>query len=131
MKMTFHGGNCCGIKHISGMGEGPDKLCFGKNETEPRTEYIEGEEVSSEWDVFSESRPVESGEDRLKAMLNYLSQWRSKGIVEITLVLMESDSNFSQRAWVPVLEKLGFREVNSCFNSNSGNIVHVYHLNME
>lgn len=36
----------------------------------------------------------------------------------------------TQEAWIPFLEKRGFKEVNSFANINSGNIVKVYHLVM-
>ena len=41
------------------------------------------------------------------------------------------DGCFTQEAWIPFLEELGFREVSSFHNINSGNRVAVYHLTMD
>jgi hypothetical protein len=38
---------------------------------------------------------------------------------------------WTQEAWIPFLEELGFRQVSSFHNINSGNRVAVYHLTMD
>ena len=43
----------------------------------------------------------------------------------------DGDGSWTQEAWIPFLEELGFREVSSFHNINRGNRVAVYHLTMD
>lgn len=96
-------------------------------------------------------------QERIKSfdeILHYLADFRPFGLVEVAIVvdinrvstIMDSQnldlenhtdngdtdgwSSFEQSEWVPELEKRGFKKVSEVPNSNSGNIVQVYHLVM-
>lgn len=119
-----------------------------------------GENVHSGHEMQYGKRPSETRTERLKFFIEYLKKNRPGGIVEICLATMTDDSDCScyddetcycnfptdgtpseqmnwcegegdQRMWFPVLEDIGFKRVSVVKNSNSDNIVTVFHLVME
>lgn len=90
-------------------------------------EYCDQEER-----VMLTGAPAQTYEERLDHYLNFLREWRPRGIVEISLIT-PGGSDYSQHLWVPIIEKRGFVEVTpegGVPNSNSGNKVRVFHLYM-
>lgn len=144
MHPGYHGGLCCGMKVIRNLGCNPDYsvaalLSMYENEEELEdlladTPDVCGRDVESSDSFFFDAAPSEKAYERLDRYLSYLREHRPYGIVEITLA-DDPDAPgypYSQTPkWRPVLEARGFREVNNCLNSNSGNRVYVFHLNME
>lgn len=136
MRISFHGGMCCGIKHIFELGKCPTII------REPLEKIGNGKpciyDVTYDWcrqdeRFFREEAPAETGDKRLDRYLEYLQEHRPGGIVEITLVT-PGKGWWSQEAWVPVLVERGFVEVTpegGVYNSNSGNKVRVFHLYMK
>lgn len=127
MKLSFHGGNCCGIKVIHGfMWGGPadyeEKLKDVPQPPDEGEQYIDPEYTRFYW----KSRPVETGLTRFKVYLEYCKKHRPNGIVEVVF----ADFQIEDTKWEQVLYDHGFKKVNSCLNSNSGNRIHIYHLNM-
>lgn len=92
-----------------------------------------GRDVDSNDRFFFPGAPVETPVERLDRYLEYLRKYRPRGIVEVCLADDEDDDIAYRQTplWRPVLEERGFREVNNCMNSNSGNRVFVFHKNME
>lgn len=139
MKLVFHGGKCCGIKTIHGMGSQPFP-----DKTEGAIEYFEpaltaldkdrrhdkvGAEVSSDLMFYHLSAPKESKVDRLDRYLEYVKKYRPSGVVEIVLA-KGLQTWVDQMAWEPELVKRGFKLVNKCLNSNSRNTIYIFHLNV-
>ena len=138
LKCVYHGGKCCGIKTIYGFGYGDnakkhmEDSLYETGDGTPEDYDKSGDEVSSDLPFFTEEAPEESTLDRLDRYLSFIEKWRPSGIVEITLAetMSNVDSYWNQvRIWEKDLLDRGFKEVNKHKNSNSGNIVHVYHLN--
>lgn len=136
MMLVFHGGECCGIKHIYGMGCHPGAIHdkHDPNEHEAHDDEDQcGERVNSRLSFFNEDAPEETYVERLDRLIAFCRSERPQGIIEITLAVSpDLDRYYDQvTAWQPYLEARGFREVNSCMNSNSDNRVYVFHLNCE
>lgn len=95
-------------------------------------EYGDNEE---EWDEITDGcstagmrwyypkRKRETIGDRLKAYIKWADSDRSGQVLEIVLGL----EDWNQKAWIPFIEKLGFKLVTLFENSNSGNTVGIWH----
>lgn len=128
LSLVFHGGNCCGIKTVHGFGCNP----LGMTGPLPRIPEDEsdkiGTTVSSKQRFFHEEAPLETKVDRLKRYIAYMGQYRPSNILEAAIATREPLT--IQDQWIPIFEELGFKLVNSHKNSNTGNTVHVWHLNV-
>lgn len=135
LRMTLHGGQCCGMKQIFGFRPGggtqhkePAYVSY-PNVTKVPKKYVDNGNVYTvvvnDALRFSEFIEPELTEARLDRFLNASEQ--SNGIIEI--ILAEGRHPWTdQSEWVSVIEERGFVEVSQCYNSNSANIIHVYHL---
>jgi len=146
MKIAFHGGKCCGIKTIHGMGDNPSGSLPPLRKPRARSHQARnadqyGKDVSSKTNFFDQPAPAETYLERLDRYLAFLDAERPAGIVEITLA-DERMPDYCEdcgcncwseqtRLWRQPLEERGFKEVNNCLNSNSGNRVYVFHRNRE
>lgn len=84
-----------------------------------------------EWNsnFFTGFLPEETRKERLVRYIDFIKKTRPGHIIEV--VLVKSAYRWDdQSSWFPVLEELGFRIVNSNKNSNTGNIINVFHLNV-
>jgi hypothetical protein len=157
LTMKYHGGYCCGIKVIHGfptqdeiitqedIDDGPsccscgDPTCTvnsGYTEDDLKVcdavtsrSYYPGLHGSPGTDFFFDAAPKETVEDRLDRLLAYCRKKFSDGVVEIVLAESRHDGQ-DQSYWFPVVEARGFKRVNRCKNSNSQNIIHIFHLNV-
>ena len=128
MHLGFHGGLCCGIKVIHGLSYYPNSNLPALDAIEEDNKDAYGLHVSSSERFFHEAAPVETYTERLDRYIDYCQRRRPKGIIEITLAT-DPDGNYGQEVWFPLLRSRGFKRVNKCLNSNSGNLVHVFHKN--
>jgi hypothetical protein len=128
MRLVFHGGKCCGIKTIYGF-ESPDSLLSAVEEKSQNNIDAAGGHVSSNIDFFTDAAPQETEKERLDRLIAFCIKRRPAGIIEVTLA--ESHHLYWSQIpkWGPLLRKRGFKCVNKCRNSNSGNTVHVFHKN--
>lgn len=140
MKLVFHGGLCCGIKHIYGFRGKPDgiapalkkiklpKTPWGTEQYERRHDAT-ATPTRSDFSFFIDAAPKETYEQRLDRLLKFCDDKRPNGIIEVVLVdttyYYYSGNQYTD--WKPVLEKKGFKEVSSCRNSNSDHRIHVFH----
>lgn len=129
MHLGYHGGKCCGIKVIYGFGANPDdEVMEDALDAIPITHADSmGHTVRSSDRFFHESAPRETALQRLDRYISYIKERRPEHIIEVVLA---KGHFIDQSKWFPVLEEKGFKKVNSCKNSNSGNTVHVFHLNI-
>lgn len=125
MKLFFHGGKCCGIKHIEGFDAVPDSLVRAEEEEFFRNFDSMGWDVTTEYPFFTAGAPEEPARERLDRYLNYLLEHRPGGIVEVVL------SHHQKERWHDILTEKGFKIVSQALNSNSSNVIYVYHLIME
>ncbi len=121
-KVSYHGGACCGIKHIWSLPEKPttplNKLSKHKHGPNEATAYYRG--TAS---FFPVGAPAETAAERLDRIIAYIKGRRPGGIIEIVL------SSWQLYSWREHLKSIGFKAVNSVKNSNSNHTIHVYHLN--
>jgi hypothetical protein len=138
MKIMFHGGKCCGVKHIFGLGTSPTSLLSPRTGVDkddddyegPYDPTADGDDFRTdgpEW--FDEDAPRESHEKRLERYLEFIRKHQPGCLVEV--IICTSGTFYNQSAWKPVLEKNGFKEVISWTNSNSGATLTKYCLVFE
>ena len=124
MQAYIHGGKCCGIKHIQGLGYDPDDMLPAKR----RGKKLKNEGscyMNSTRPFFYESAPAETYLKRLERIIAFIHANRPQGVIEVVL------TSYQLIHWRPKIEALGFKLVNKCRNSNSGHTIHIYHLNKE
>jgi hypothetical protein len=124
-----HGGRCCGISHIHTFPRYPDDIINAR----PRKTAAE---IKETWAVLPQTSlfandelPEQTAEARFKRLV-YLAQngdgvlsfGRPQGILEVVLTSKQAET------WREVVEAEGFKEVTAARNSNSGNVIHVFHL---
>jgi hypothetical protein len=146
MKITHHGGGCCGIKQICYLGFSPDEMLYAYDAAEDlhaAKQYANtdarGGPVSSDRNIYWFARPAEKAGERFDAYLDFLRKHRPCSLVEVTIVPYEETARYDdveycseyQASWAPFLKKRGFSRVARVANSNSGNHVEVYHLVLE
>lgn len=130
MRISLHGGDCCGIKHIHGLGYYPDTplaarkarkmTSFGQHWNGGHNDMIHSNS-RGKCDFFNEAAPKESRRERFKRFVEFIKSKRPHGIIETTL-------NAHGTQWKPIFAELGFKAVSSAKNSNTSSIITVYHL---
>lgn len=132
MILVFHGGLCCGIKTIHSLPANPQgKTCEVKKEPELRNDK-EGRKVASDLSFFTDAAPQETYLERFDRMVAFCERERPGGIIEVvTADLGGSYYSGAEMVWGPLLRDREFVEVNSVLNSNSGNVIHIYHRKTE
>lgn len=123
--LACHGGLCCGIKHIYHFGTGDTT----KKKLPAKLAHSYG---AGNKNLYTEEAPTETAARRLKRIVAFKDRKWPYGIIEVVLTDYASYGNSSDsvnqvKYWQPVLEKLGFKLVSKCYNSNSGNNDYVFH----
>lgn len=121
MNVYLHGGKCCGIKHIFGLGTSPNDLIGAKRKTKGIKKDESRGYYNSTLNFFSPSAPQEKYKDRLKRIVDWIIERRPQGIIEIVL------SNYQINFWRQHVEALGFEQVSKANNSNSNGVIYVFH----
>lgn len=130
MKIVYHAGRCCGIKTIAEFQHHPS---YNEGEI-AESKYKEGVhnrdkcgfDIESKQNLYyGKALPKQTGEERLTAYIDFLRVKRKSGLVEIALA---KGSYIDQSPWFDVLKGMGFKRVARFRNSNSGNMVSVFHL---
>lgn len=142
MKLVFHGGMCCGMKHIYDFKTPPDGILAPLAAARPRKLYNGNllyarnhdrsyRYTRSDFRFFHLKAPQETAKERLKRYLDFCDEFRPFGIIEVVL---SSDKYYCNNGgvsqvdtWRKTLEKEGFKEVSNCYNSNSGERIYVFH----
>lgn len=127
LRLSHHGGKCCGVKTIHGFYDNlpsdfePELL----EDKSGRSKDTVGIDVHTNDRVFFPYAPEETVSSRLDRYIDFLKEHRPSGLVEVYLAE-------SQRGtWEKELLNRGFHSVVSFKNSNSGNVVILYHLILE
>lgn len=131
MKLVFHGGKCCGIKTIHSLGNSPTAILGEIAAKQIDNSDCYGHTVSSDKPFFHEAAPVETYLERLDRYIAYCDKRRPHGMIEITLAKNSYETPKQTEVWPPLLAERGFKLVNSCQNSNSGNRCFVFYRNSD
>lgn len=128
MHFRTHGGRCCGIRQIFGFGQHPETLLYTRNVTDIANINLYDLPFAVS-EKFPEKEPAETALQKLDRYIAYNDKLYPSGVLEA--VLAESQYHWlDQKVWMPLLEARGFELVTSNRNSNSGNIIHIYHRRM-
>lgn len=134
MHLSFHGGMCCGVKHIYEMGTNPEALNYSFEAVNTCNADINYTYTMQDKRLYPNAAPNETGIERLDRYLAWLKEYRPSGIVEIILTCEGFLGPYTdQSKWVPILEERGFKKVTpegGVYNSNSGNQITIFHLIM-
>ena len=132
LKIAFHGGKCCGIRHIHGFSFYPHQTS-----RQPALDKQEGflsldrsgDDVSSSLNVFYKEAPEESLYERLDRYIKFLQGFRPGGVIEVCLSRGKYDCFDQIKLHEEELFKHGFSVVTElAANSNTGNTIRIYHL---
>lgn len=123
MQLTYHGGHCCGMSHIHGMGS---DINFQHPLTPARIPAgsLNVPDGYTNSRILGQAFPAETYRRRLTRLIREVRAFRLSGIIEIVLA-----GPTQREAWENLLFKHGFELVNEAVNSNSSNTLYVYHLN--
>ena len=133
MKIGLHGGDCCGVKHISGLFYSPNtvlcareklargKTSFGVNKFGPANNDMRRKNDFSDADFFNEKALKETAGRRLTRMVKFIKKHRPHGVIEVVISSYQCE-------WRPSLKRRGFKLVSEAVNSNTGSTIFVYHL---
>lgn len=117
MELYSHGGKCCGIKTIFSIGYGPESVWQAiENAERNLPDYHVGQ-----W--FKGDAPAETAAKRLKRFVEQVRDDRPGHIIEVVTATVCNQTD----KWRPYLEALGFKPVTSAKNSNSHQIVTIWH----
>lgn len=124
--MRYHGGYCCGIKHIHGFGM---NIARKEPEINSKPVPLEGGTYivnirADKWGspLTKEPIPEESTVERLDRYLKWCEEQHRFGVTEATLTAGQA------KVWEEILLQRGFKKVTECLNSNSCNRICIYHL---
>lgn len=125
MKLSVHGGGCCGVKHLFGFGIKPSIIQAERKL--PLSASLIKE------DLFQDEFPQETARERFHRYVDHQIEKQSFGMLEVTLVSEYDpekgiESPPPAKNWWPILRRKGFQEGPSFWNSNSGNRVTVFYL---
>lgn len=134
LKISFHAGLCCGVKHISGFVFPPD-FPLGDEGTKEAPSYptwdksapdLNGDDFNSALDPYYGPLPAETMEERFKRLVNFIRyDWRedASGCIEVIL-----DRSQREEGWPEVLAEEGSEHIRHFLNGNSGEMLAIYHL---
>lgn len=128
LMLLSHGGDCCGIKQIYGFGKDPIDLVYAIKAAKTAKESTDA--ATARRMMSNVNLPQESATDRLKRYVDYAVKAWPGHLLEVAIVVKNAPHLVysSQKAWVPILEDMGFKKVNEFKNSNTANTVGVFHL---
>lgn len=131
MRLKYHGGHCCGIRHIEGLPVGPYKVLEKVLPESPPSYEYQSDDVfalSEEGTTF----PAGTYKERLGHYIEWQKARQPSGLIEVTTHsasyhVSGGKTTTQTEWWREELEKIGFKEVTSFVNSNSFRTVTVWH----
>lgn len=126
VQIAAHGGNCCGVKHIWNLGNRPTYQLPAKANS--YNDY-KTHQAGYYWHYYKNTAPAETYEERFYRLLDWCVDSWSAHLIEVVIISVDDDDEGGdQTAWIPILEKCGFKLVNTHVNSNTGNELQTWHL---
>lgn len=129
VQIRYHGGDCCGIAHICGLGVDPEGTLGARN-----GKFMSSDPSLRQYVWADKERPKETAEARFSSALKTIEDLEIGKLVEVVLITEIGDNydyDENQSAWEPVLLQKGFQKVNEFVNGNTDNTLSVYHLYIE
>ena len=121
MSLVYHGGRCCGVKHIYHLGH-DKKGIEPKLKKLPTTRGMDLCETSNAGRFFWPKAPRETALNRLIRYVEFTKEQRPQGCIEI---ILDEEQEYE---WEDVLIKdLGFKMVTEFVNSSTYETLRVYH----
>lgn len=132
--LLYHGGHCCGIKHLFGFQQNPTDQMF-KMEKWVRKLKPDGSALYDSNGIngpfFQLEAPAETALERFNRFVDHWKLKIDNGILEVVLADNAQYTNIGLQQtekWGEHVLAAGFKRVSSCKNSNSTNRINVYHL---
>lgn len=126
MRMVAHGGKCCGVKHLYlGSYDNPETTLKEAEDTTPVPKNPYSVNVPPfpwECHIIKRKFPAQTARKRFIEMIKAYDAIFAYGTIEVTTSTVCSQTS----NWTPLLEEYGFKNVGSCFNSNSNHRVTVW-----
>jgi len=137
MRLAFHGGMCCGIKTIYELGF-PNDTSPPLTKKDKDNSDVGYSAVKPTHSFFTDAAPKETNLERLDRFIAFCKERRPAHIIEVTLA-DDPNNNYNAKSeyigytyqtkmWGKILTDHGFKKVTEGKNSNSGNVVSVWHL---
>lgn len=120
---SSHGGSCCGMTHIWNFPSSPTVVLAARTayDEDAWTKYRAA--IPGHGLVYNDAFPEQTAVKRLDEILSRITMDRIHGIIEAVLIQAQLPY------WQKTLEERGFKIVNAYTNSNSYNLLSVFHLN--
>lgn len=113
LRVSHHGGRCCGVKHIHEFPSHPTVNLYAYNGKQKYGGNAYTQMVEAGKRFFCLRRPAETALKRLDATLQSLKEKQPKGLVEVVLSRTIADK------WREALLERGFKEGPVFKNSNT------------
>jgi hypothetical protein len=132
-----HGGQCCGVTHVYNIPSSPDAMIAERKKKDSFQQSAHLASYPYLYLVTNEGFPKQTAAERMAEIVkriecgtedddddDELEHGRPQGVIEVILTDEQLGEN---RDWHEVLTALGFELVTETENSNSGNILNIYH----
>lgn len=122
LRLTNHGGRCCGVKHLHEFPYAPNHsvVAYKSGKKDGGNGYTQMNQPGKAFRYVK--YPAQTGLERLKAVLAECKLKQPKGLVEVILPLNVAD------LWQEHLLELGFEKGPEFVNSNTYSKLQVYYL---
>ena len=140
MRIVPSNSGCCGVKYIRDFPR-PDKMMYALNLPEWAEYNPEGDttEPTGPYDcIFEGKAPKETAVERFKRFVRFLQETREDGRIEAYLGPVKTSERCEScnclshcdqyPLWRPILLELGWKELPTFYNGNSGNHVGHFYL---
>jgi hypothetical protein len=133
-------GDCCGAKHIHGLGGYPDQLMAARRALKPEETSFNHPDTDEnmlmsgasndmrhvndrqDMDFFYKAAPKESYAARFRRFIRFLKEERKHHMVDVVL------ASYQVTPWLPHLTKAGFVAGPTWTNSNTSRKLQVFYL---
>jgi len=136
MRLAFHGGMCCGIKTIYELGF-PNDTSPPLTKKDKDNSDVGYSAVKPTHSFFTDAAPKETNLERLDRFIAFCKTNRPAHIIEVALADHPANNYkagsvscypYQTKLWGQILTDRGFKKVTESKNSNSDNVVSIWHL---
>lgn len=140
MRIVPSNSGCCGVKYIRDFPR-PDKMmsAFSREDWDEYNSEANTTEPAEPYGcLFRGTAPKETAVERLKRFVQFLRETRGDGRIEVYLAPIKTSESCDgcncgahcdqYQLWQPILLEMGWKELPSFHNGNSGNSVGHFYL---